>query len=268
MKRLPPLFEFRNVTVSREGRIALDAIRFSIEVEEHLAVLGPNSSQKSSLIKAIPRECYPLLRPGASLRILGRQVWNLFELRSLLGIVSNDLMQACTRDFSGQKMVLSGFFSSVGIGPHHTVTPAMEQKAAQILDLLEIPHLAGRSVNEISSGEARHMLISKALVLDEPTNSLDVHATHELRTILRKIAHSGTSLVLVTHHLSDIVPEIQRVICLKAGGIVQDGPKDQVPTSATSGDLSGTPVEVDRRDRCYHLWQPAPGVRPLSCYHL
>ena len=261
MKHLPPLVEFRNVTVSREGRIALDAITFSIEVGEHLAILGPNGSGKSSLIKAITRECYPLQRPEASLRVLGQRVWNLFELRSLLGIVSNDLMQTCTRDFSGREVVLSGFFSSVGIWPNHTVTPAMEQKAAQILDLLEIPHLAGRSVNEMSSGEARRVLIGralvhepKALVLDEPTNSLDVRATHELRTMLRKIAHSGTSLIVVTQHLSDILPEIQRVICLKAGRIVQDGPKDEVLTSASLGRLFGTPVEVMRRDGYHHLW--------------
>ena len=110
-------------------------------------------------------------------------------------MVSNDWMQMCTRDYSGFEIVLSGFFGSVGIWPYHTVTPEMERKAREVMELLEIPHLAERATNEMSSGEARRILIARALVhdpqaliLDEPTTSLDLRATRELREILRKLA--------------------------------------------------------------------------------
>src|ERR1043165_6077629 len=129
---MPPLIEFQNLTVCRGEKVALDRINLSINAGEHVAILGPNGSGKSSLIKAITRECYPRYsNDGSGLRIMGRAVWNVFELRVMLGIVSNDLMQTCARDISGREAVLSGFFSSIGIWPNHEVTPAMEEKAAE-----------------------------------------------------------------------------------------------------------------------------------------
>jgi iron complex transport system ATP-binding protein len=259
--RSAPLLEYRNVTVLRNGRRALDGITLSIDSGEHVAVLGPNGSGKSTLIKTITRECYPQPEEGASLRILGEATWHVFQLRALLGIVSNDLMQTCTRDYSGFEIVLSGFFSSVGIWPNHEVTPAMEAKAWQVMKSLEIDHLAGRYTCEMSSGEGRRVLIARALVhdpralvLDEPTNSLDIHATHELREMLRRVASNGTSVILVTHHLPDIIPEISRVILLKDGKVWRDGPKEEMLSGAVLSELFSTPVEVLERDGYYQLW--------------
>src|SRR5260370_39397541 len=119
---IPPLIEFRNVTVHRGEKIALDRITLSIAAGEHVAILGPNGSGKSTLIKAITRECYPRYSGnGAGLRIFGQDCWNVVGLRALLGNVSNDLMQSCARDFSGREAVLSGFFSSICIWPNHHV---------------------------------------------------------------------------------------------------------------------------------------------------
>src|SRR5579872_3431440 len=140
-----PLLDFQNVTVRRGDSTVLDGITLSIAQGEHVAILGPNGSGKSTLIKLISRELYPLLKTEPwSLRILGRDRWHLFDLRNHLGIVSNDWMQMCTRDYSGFEIVLSGFFGSVGIWPNHTVTPSMEAKAREVMALLEIPYLADR----------------------------------------------------------------------------------------------------------------------------
>jgi iron complex transport system ATP-binding protein len=256
-----PLIEFRGVTVVRKDKPVLDSIDLSIGVGEHVAILGPNGSGKSSLIKAITRECYPRqLPPGWSLRILGREVWNVFDLRVLLGIVSNDLMQTCTRDITGREAILSGFFSSIGIWPNHDVTEAMERKAGELLEQLEIPHLAERQVEEMSSGEARRVLIGRALVheplalvLDEPANSLDLRAVRELRSVLRKLAQSGTSLIMVTHHLQDIIPEISRVVMLKEGRVFRDGPKQQVLTSESLSALFDTRLELLSNAGSYQL---------------
>ena len=257
----PPLIEFQNVTVRRDDRVVLDRVTLAIAQGEHIAILGPNGSGKSTLIKTISRDLYPVQKAEPwSLKILGQELWRLFDLRQHLGIVSNDWMQMCTRDYSGFDIVLSGFFGSVGIWPHHQVTPAMERQAREAMELLEIAHLAGRNTNEMSSGEARRILIGRALVhrpqaliLDEPASSLDLHAAHELRQILRKLAANGIGIVMVTHHLPDIIPEIRRVVAVRGGKLYCDGPKERVLEAATLSELFGLQVEVLERGGYYHV---------------
>ncbi|MDQ6699069.1 MAG: ATP-binding cassette domain-containing protein [Acidobacteriota bacterium] len=255
------LLRFHNVTVARNARTALESVTLSIETGENVAIVGPNGSGKSTLIKTITRELYPLAKPGSALELMDSQSWNVFDLRALLGIVTNDLMTACTREITGREAVLSGFFSSVGLWPHQRTTPSMERKAREILEWLEISHLADRFVSEMSSGEARRVLIGRALVhdpqaliLDEPTNSLDVHAMYALRNTMRKLAQTGTSVILVTHHLPDVIPEIGRAILIKDGRIWRDGPKRELLNSATLSELFNTPLEVVERGGYYHVW--------------
>ena len=245
----------------RDERVALDCVTLSIAQGEHVAILGPNGCGKSTLIKLISRDLYPIQKPEPwALRIMGRDRWRLFDLRHHLGIVSNDWMQMCTRDYSGYEIVLSGFFGSVGIWPYHPVTAEMERKAHEVMELLEISHLSSRSTNEMSSGEARRILIARALVhdpralvLDEPTTSLDLRATWELRDVLRKLARNGISILMVTHHLPDIIPEVRRVVLIREGRVVVDGPKEEVLEAGALSGLFGIPVEVLERGGYYHV---------------
>src|SRR6202161_3771091 len=150
-----PLIKLRNVTVMRGDNVALRDFSLTIGAGEHVAILGPNGCGKSTLIKTITRECYPLASTGSSVEILGRSLWNVVDLRSMLGIVSNDLMTQCVSsrggDITGFDVVLSGFFSSIGIWPNHHVSGEMRDKAREVLALLEAPHLARKPVDEMSS---------------------------------------------------------------------------------------------------------------------
>ncbi len=253
-----PLVEFKNITVVHRNRTVLDSLSVTIQGGEHIAILGPNGAGKTAFIKTITREYYPLARDGSSSRIWGRERWNVRDLRSALGIVSNDLQNVFSRDFSGMEVIVSGFFDSVGLFLRQP-TPEMIQKAEEIMDFLEISHLKDRTMTEMSTGEARRFLIARALihepralVLDEPTNSLDLHALHKVRLIVRKIARSGTGIILVTHNLPDIIPEVSRVILVKGGTIVQDGPKEQVLTDEAIGGLFDVPVRIKTENGYYY----------------
>ncbi len=252
------LLDFRNITVLRDGRRALDGLTVSIGLGESTAIVGPNGSGKSTLIKTLMRECYPLDREDASLTIFGKDRWRLFDLRPMLGIVSPDWLELCSRQITGHEAVLSGFFSSTEIWPHNELTPEMQEKADQVMDLLEITHLASHRTDQMSSGEIRRVLIGRALVhepraliLDEPTAALDLRAVRDFREVLRKITRAGTMLVLVTHHLPDIIPEISRVVLMKNGQVFRDGPKEDVLGSSSLSQLFDMPIEVIQRDGYY-----------------
>jgi iron complex transport system ATP-binding protein len=271
-----PLLDLRSVRVMRGdvtgsgmagggvatgAKIVLDGVNLRVRADEHVAVLGPNGCGKSTLIKTITRECYPMVRKGSSMTILGQKSWNIFELRSLLGIVSNDLMSSCTGGASGLDVVLSGFFSSTRIFPNHTVDPKQRELAEAALAQLGVAHLAERAVEEMSSGEAKRVLIARALVhkprallFDEPCNSLDILAQRSLRETMRSLANSGIGIILVTHELSDIVPEIERVVLMSRGRIVADGRKEVVLQADSLSKLFGLRVELGRRDGYYHIW--------------
>ncbi len=256
----PPLLEFQNVTVVRGGKIALDRFSLRIGTGENVAIVGPNGSGKSTLMKTITRELYPLAQDGSHIRVLGHERWNVFDLRMHLGVVDNDLLVRATRRLTGRDVVVSGFFGTIGTWPHQTVTPGMLAKADTVLERLGVAHLAERDVHGMSTGEVRRIVVGRALVhdaqaliLDEPTNSLDLRAVQEFRSALRRLAQSGITVILVTHHLPDIIPEIERVILMKDGRLFRDGGKDQVLRTKVLADLFGTPVEVVRREEYYHL---------------
>jgi len=254
--------EWKNVTVCRDEVVALDGIDLAIHHGENVAILGPNGSGKSTLIKTITRECYTRWPPPrCEMKILGQQIWNIWELRSWMGIVTNDLVTQCTQPYSVFETVLSGFHSSIGIWPYHPVTPEMEAKAEELIDFLDLRPLRDRLMTEMSSGEVRRAVIAralahspKALLLDEPSNSLDIRAMGELRDSMRKLAQNGVAVILVTHHLPDIIPEIERVICLRNGRVHADGPKREILTETKLGELFDTPVRLVESDGFFHMW--------------
>ncbi len=261
MTGAPPLLDLHNLRVMRGQKVALDDFALRIGADEHVAILGPNGCGKSTLIKTITRECYPVVRDNSWMKLLGHETWDVFKLREHMGIVSNDLMLSVTGEASGRDVVLSGFFSSTAIWPNHTVDPEKIELANAALAELKISHLADRPVEAMSSGEARRVMIARALVhkprallFDEPCNSLDLSAQQSVRHTMRALANAGTAIILVTHELADIVPEIQRVVLMSGGRVIADGPKEGILEVERLSELFGVSVEMARRDGHYHLW--------------
>jgi iron complex transport system ATP-binding protein len=210
---------------------------------------------------AITCQVYPIFRPGMSVRIFGRERWDLTQLRRHFGIVAAELPGERTAVTTGLDAVIAGFFSASTLWPNLHVTPEMRERAREALERIEASHLAGQLVGEMSAGEKRRILIARALVhrpqqllLDEPSNALDLAAQRELRETLSRLAREGTGLVLVTHHLGEILPEIERVILMHAGRIVGDGPRAELLTEARLSELFNAPVRIGRDGEWLHSW--------------
>ena len=253
--------DLRSVDVARGERVVLRDVNLSVRAGEHVAILGPNGCGKSTLILAMTCQLYPIVKPGMRLRIFGRERWELTELRRHFGVVGTDLPGERTAVTTGLDAVVAGFFSASTLWPNLHATDEMRERAWEALARMEATRLAEQMVGEMSAGEKRRILIARALVhrprqllLDEPSNALDLAAQRELRETLRRLAQEGTGLVLVTHHLSDILPEIERIILMREGRIVGDGARREMLTEARLSELFHTPVRIGRDEEWLHSW--------------
>ena len=253
--------DLRQVNVARGDRIVLHDVNLHIHSGEHVAILGPNGCGKSTLILTMTCQIYPIVQPEMHVRIFGRERWDLTELRKHFGVVGTDLPGERTAVTTGLDAVTAGFFSASTLWPNLHVTDEMRARAAEALDRMEATHLSSQTVGTMSAGEKRRILIARALVhrpkqllLDEPSNALDLAAQRELRETLRRLAQEGTGLVLVTHHLGDILPEIERIILMRDGRIVGDGPRTEVLTEARLSELFRAPVRIGRDEEWLHSW--------------
>jgi iron complex transport system ATP-binding protein len=258
--------ELVNVNVARGDRVVLHEINLTIRAGEHVAILGPNGCGKSTLIFAITCQIYPIVTPGMRVKIFGRDRWDLTQLRKHFGVVGAGLLGTelpgeRTAVTTGLDAVIAGFFSASTLWPNLHVTGQMREAATEALERIEASHLANQLVGEMSAGEKRRILIARALVhrprqllLDEPSNALDLAAQRDLRETLRRLAREGTGLVLVTHHLGDILPEIERVILMQDGQIVGDGPRSEMLTADRLSVLFNTPVRIGHDEEWLHSW--------------
>jgi iron complex transport system ATP-binding protein len=225
-----PYFEAEALEVWLGGRPVFSNLSLRLMQGEHTVVLGPNGSGKSSLLKLLSRELYPVVKPGSSLRIFGESSINLWELRRRIGHVSQDLQMQVPPLVKASDLVLSGCFGSVGLAPRQRVTNQQRQRLQQLLELFNLADLAECPFAQLSEGQKRRLLLARALVhepqllvLDEPTNGLDLAARHLLLQSLRQLTSSGTTLLLVTHQMDAIIPVVERAVLLKGGMVVGDG---------------------------------------------
>src|SRR5258708_2510690 len=258
--------ELSNVNVARGDGVVLHDVNLTIRAGEHVAILGPNGCGKSTLIFTMTCQIYPIVQPGMRVRIFGRERWDLTQLRRHFGIVASGLQGTelpgeRTAVTAGLDAVIAGFFSASTLWPNLHVTEEMRERAVEALERMEALHLGEQLVGEMSAGEKRRILIARALVhrprqllLDEPSNALDLAAQRELRETLRRLAAEGTGLVLVTHHLGDILPEIERVILMRGGRIVGDGPREELLTAPRLSELFNAPVRIGRDEEWLHSW--------------
>jgi iron complex transport system ATP-binding protein len=250
-----------HVNVARGENVVLHDINLSVNAGEHIAILGPNGCGKSTLIKTITCECYPIVQPETEVSIFGRERWDLTELKKRLGVVSAELPGKQTLTTSGRDAVLTGFFSSSTLWPNLTVTDEMRSRADEILALIDAEPLRDKLVGHMSAGQQRRIMIGRALVassqmllLDEPSNALDLAAQQDLRNLLRRLAQQGTGILLITHHVSDIIPEIDRILMMKDGRIVADGARSQLLTEQKLSDLFHVEVRLTEKDGFHHAW--------------
>lgn len=245
------LIDIRNATIYRGDTRVFDNFSLSIQQSENTAIIGPNGAGKTTLLKVLNRELYPVQRPGSHVRILGRERWNVWELRKSLGVLSHDLHTHYLGHVRGIEVVLSGYYASVGVYDYQTFDDSQIEQARRIVEWLGVVDISNRVFGTMSTGQQRRFLLGRALiheprhlVLDEPTGGLDLKAMFQYLEVIRRLMQEGRTILLVTHHIHEIPPEIERVILMSEGCVVGDGPKADMLTDERLTGLFDIPVHV------------------------
>ena len=256
------IIEFKHVSVAYEEKNVLHDIELCIKEGQHTAILGANGSGKSTLLKLFSNDIYPRYSTVMKKEVFGKKIWDIWELKRHLGIITNDLHYEFTQRagfLNGFEVVLSGFFSSFHIYEHQSFSPLHVKKAQEVLAFLGIEHLHHKRIAQMSTGEIRKCIIARALVhdpkamiLDEPTVGLDVKAQFEFIEMLRKIAKERT-IILITHHLEEIFEEISQVVFIKEGSIHQCGEKEALLNDKTLSSVFDMPLHVTQHQGVYRI---------------
>jgi iron complex transport system ATP-binding protein len=257
--------EMKDLTAWNGRTRVFHEFSLSLGIGRNTAILGPNGAGKSTLLKLLTHEIYPEFRQPAAIRLFGRERWNIWKLRDRLGIVSHDLQTGFPRHATGRDVVMSAFHSSLGVWPHQTFTEEERARAHDILADLGVASLADRRFGRMSTGEQRRVLLARALVhdpevlvLDEPTGGLDPGACFQYLDLIRGLMQGGRTVVLVTHHIHEIPPEVERAVLLRNGQVIEDGPTAEVLTDDTLTRAFGFPIQVVRANG---FFQVLPGTR-------
>jgi len=257
------LIDIHNATVYRGETRVFDGFSLSIDQSQNTAIIGPNGAGKTTLLKLLNRDLYPVYEQGAHVRILGRERWNVWELRKSLGVVSHDLQTQYLGHVRGIDVVLSGYYASVGVYDHQSFHESQRDNARRIVEWLGVAEISERIFATLSTGQQRRFLLGRALiheprhlVLDEPTGGLDLKAMFQYLQVIRRLMQDGRTVLLVTHHIHEIPPEIERVVLLSGGRVVGDGPKTEMLTDGHLSELFDVPIHVVSANGYY---QTLPG---------
>ncbi len=246
-----PFIDLQHVTVYRGLNAVLHDVSLILRSGESTAILGPNGSGKSTLMKVFTRELYPVDSVGAYAKLFGQSHWDIWKLREHMGLISPDLHGDYMEKYSGIEVVLSGFFSSVGIPPNQVPSVWQRAKGYEVLESLGLAHLHDQAFCHMSTGERRRILLARALVnepsmliFDEPTTGLDIRAIRQYLKIIRTFIQEGGTVLLATHHIHEIPPEIDQIVFLKHGRVQASGSKSQLLTSSNLSQLFDMNLKV------------------------
>lgn len=255
------LLEIHNVCANQGDHQVFSGLSLSIEKGERIAILGPNGAGKSTLLKLLNREIYPRVKEGSFVKINGSETVKVDELRQELGYVSHDFQASYNVVSTALEVVVSGFFGAVGLlYQHYPVQDSHFELARKSLADFGLADMAERKFHHLSTGQQRRVLLARAMIhqpktllLDEPTAGLDINASCGLLDQLSALCAKGQGIILCTHHVEEIIPEIDRVILLANGQITADGEKSALLTGEKLSELYAMALSVSYHDGYYQL---------------
>ena len=251
-------FDAKNINCFKNGFRVIKDLNLKISYSENVILIGPNGSGKSSLIELINRNIYPVVANESKLKIFGKELINLWELRERISTVNNDIKNRINPNLQVFDLILSGLY-----GRYCYVQKKSEKdsyKVEKIMKKMNISNLSKKKFSYLSDGEKQISLIARALIkkpkiliLDEPTANLDYKSKFFVIDKVNELSKLKTKILCVTHDISTITKIYDRVIMLKDGKIIADGDQNMVMNSENFNKLFGIQVEVTNNNGLWNI---------------
>ncbi|HVU26471.1 MAG TPA: ABC transporter ATP-binding protein [Verrucomicrobiae bacterium] len=253
------ILEISNLRIERDGTTILDGVNWRVERGQHWVILGANGSGKTSLLSALTGYLMPTAGEISLLgKTYGESDWR--ELRKKIGIVSSSVRQMMSDDELALETVASGKYAMIDFWGR--LTRAEKNQARKLLRQIEAEYLAEREWRVLSQGERQRVLIGRALmakprvlILDEPCAGLDPAAREHFLQFLQRLGRNKNSpaLILVTHHVEEIMPVFSHVLVLRKGRVLAAGLKSRELNSQLLSTAFDAPLRLNRTKNRYWL---------------
>ncbi len=250
--------EAKNINCFKNGFRVIKDLNLKIANSENVILIGPNGSGKSSLIEVINRNIYPVIANESKLKIFGKELINLWELRKRISTVNNDIKNRINPNLQVFDLILSGLY-----GRYCYVQNKSERdsyKVEKIMKKMNISNLSKKYFSYLSDGEKKISLIARALIkkpdiliLDEPIANLDYKSKFFVVDKINELSKLNTRIFCVTHDISMITRIYDRVLMLKDGKIIADGNQNKVINSENLNKLYGIDVEVAKNNGIWKI---------------
>jgi iron complex transport system ATP-binding protein len=249
----PPILDICDVCYKIKNKLILNHVSWQVRKTEHWAILGPNGAGKTTLLKMA---CgYIWANAGGTVYRNGQTLVDLRELRKSIGWVTISLASQIPPDEIVIRTVVSGRFAQVGLHEYtgQKMNNADLNQARRFLAEMNCAQTADQRFGTLSQGERQRVLIARArmarpllLVLDEPCAGLDPGGRELLLQSIQNLAKTKhqMGLILVTQHIEEIMPVFDRVLVLKEGKIIEQGPKEDVLSQKLIKRLYGVSAKV------------------------
>jgi iron complex transport system ATP-binding protein len=256
---MKPILEISNLRIQRDGVVILDDVNWRVERGQHWAILGANGSGKTSLLSALTGYLMPTAGEVSLLgETYGQSDWR--ELRKRIGLVSSSLRQMMAEDEPALETVASGKYAMIDFW--RRVSRTEKAQALKLLRQVECEYLVERPWRVLSQGERQRVLIGRALmaktrvlILDEPCAGLDPAAREHFLQFIQRLGKkkNAPTLVLVTHHVEEIMPVFSHLLVLKNGKVLAAGKKSAVLNSNFLSQTFVAKVKLQLKSKRYSM---------------
>lgn len=257
MSKLETILKLNKIWLIRNKKNILKDFNWEVKKGEHWIVLGANGSGKTMLLKMLSGYIWP---SKGEIFVLGKKFGevDLSTLRQLIGLVNFDLQQSMQQEFEAFEVVISGYFASIGL--YKKPPKEIVKRANSLIRFVGVERVKSNLFPTLSYGEQKRILIARSLIskpklllLDEPFSGLDLKAREKFLEFLKKLIQKkdGPTIILVTHHLEEIVPGVSHILALKNGEIKRIGKKEEVLKKGVVKDILGVNLDIIKKGERY-----------------